>query len=80
MRERYFNALAMCSEVKSVSREKTVSCEFRTHLHAMAEADTMIAVYDPGDPLCEREVAAGVVARTLGKQLNILDPKAIRLF
>ena len=62
-----------------MSREKTVGCEFRTHLHAMAEANSVIAIYDPDDPLCEREAAAGVVARMLGNQLNILDPKAVRL-
>lgn len=80
LRERYFNALAVCTEVKNVSREKTVGCEFRTQLYAIVEASSVIAVYDPDDPLCEREVAAGVVARMLGKQFSVLDPKAIRLY
>ena len=80
MRDRYFNALAACTEVVNVAYEKTVGCEFKAHLEAMKEADTVIVVFDPDDPLCEREVAAGVVARMLGKQFSVLDPKAIRLY
>ena len=45
----------------------------------MKEADMVIAVYDPDDPLCEREVAAVAVAEMLNKQVLALDPKAIRL-
>ena len=45
----------------------------------MKEAETVIAVYDPDDPLCEREVAAADVAEMLNKQVLVLDPKAIRL-
>ncbi|MBR4393346.1 MAG: DUF1273 family protein [Oscillospiraceae bacterium] len=79
LRDRYFNALAECTEVINVSYEKTVGCEFRAHLAAMNEADTVIAVYDPEDPLCEREAAAAAVAEMLNKQIHTLDPKAIRL-
>ena len=45
----------------------------------MNEADTVIAVYDSDDPLCEREAAAAAVAEMLNKQILTLDPKAIRL-
>ena len=78
-RDRYFNALAACTEVVNVAYEKTVGCEFKAHLEAMKEADTVIVVYDPDDPLCEREAAAAAVAEMLSKQILTLDPKAIRL-
>lgn len=79
LRDRYFNALAECTDVINVSYEKTVGCEFRAHLAAMNEADMVIAVYDPDDPLCEREAAAAAVAEMLNKQILTLDPKAIHL-
>ena len=79
LRDRYFNALAACTEVVNVAFEKTVSCEFKAHLAAMKEADTVIVVYDPDDPLCEREAAAAAVAEMLNKQVLTLDPKAVRL-
>ena len=62
-----------------VAYEKTVGCEFKAHLEAMKEADAVIAVYDPEDPLCERETAAVAVTEMLNKQILTLDPKAIRL-
>ena len=79
LRDRYFNTLAAGSEVKNVSYEKSVGCEFRTHIHAIVDAGTVIAVFDSGNPLCEREVAAGIVAKMLGKQVHIIDPIAIKL-
>ena len=79
LRDRYFNALAVCTEVVNVAYEKTVGCEFKAHLEAMKEAGTVIAVYDPDNPLCEREAAAAAVADLLNKQVLTLDPKAIRL-
>ena len=79
LRERYFNALVACTEVVNVAYEKTVSCEFKAHLEAMKEADTLIAVFDPDNVHCEREAAAAAVAEMLNKQILTLDPKAIRL-
>jgi uncharacterized phage-like protein YoqJ len=79
LRDRYFNALAACTEVVNVAYEKTVGCEFKAHLAAIKGADTVIAVYDSDDPLCEREAAAVAVAEMLNKQILTLDPKAIRL-
>ena len=79
LRDRYFNALAACTEVVNVAYEKTVGCEFKAYLEAMKEADTLIAVYDPDNPRCEREAAAATVAEMLNKQILKLDPKAIRL-
>ena len=79
LRDRYFNALAACTEVVNVSYEKTVGCEFKAHLETIKDSDTVIAVYDPDDPRCEREAAAGTVAETLNKQVLPIDPKAIRL-
>ena len=79
LRDRYFNALAACTEVVNMAYEKTVGCEFKAHLEAMKEADTVIAVYDPEDPHCERESAAVAVAEMLNKQVLPIDPKAIRL-
>lgn len=79
LRDRYFNALASCTEVINVAYEKTVGCEFKAYLEAINEADTVIAVYDPDDPRCEREAAAVAVAEMLNKQILTLDPKAIRL-
>ena len=60
--------------------EKTVGCEFKAHLAAINEADTLIAVYDPDDPRCERETAAVAVAKMLDRQGFTVDPKAIHLF
>ena len=78
LRDRYFNALAACTEVINVAYEKTVGCEFKARLEAIKDADTVIAVYDPDDPLCEREAAAVAVAEMLNRQVIIVDPKAIR--
>ena len=78
LRDRYFNALAACTEVINVAYEKTVGCEFKAYLEAINEADTVIAVYDPDDPRCEREAAAVAVAEMLNKQVLVLEPKAIR--
>ena len=78
LRDRYFNALADCTEVVNVAFEKTVGCEFKAYLEAMNEADMVIAVYDPKNPLCEREAAAASVAEMMNKQILTLDPKAIR--
>ena len=80
LRDRYFNALAACTEVVNVAYEKTVGCEFKAHLEAINEADTVIAVYDPDDPCCEREAAVAAVAEMLNRQVITLDPKFIRLF
>ena len=80
LRDRYFNALAVCTEVVNVAYEKTVGCEFKAYLEAMNEADAVIAVYDPDDPCCEREAAAVVVAEMLNRQVLTVDPKAIRIF
>ena len=79
LRDRYFNALAACTENVNVAYEKTVGCEFKAHLEAINEADTVIAVYDPENPRCERETAAAAVAEVLNKRVLVLDPKAIRL-
>ena len=80
LRDRYFNALAACTEVINAAYEKTVGCEFKAYLEAINEVDTVIAVYDPDDPRCEREVAAVAVAEMLNRQVLTVDPKAIRLF
>ena len=53
---------------------------FEAFFGAMREADAVIAVYDPDNPLCKREAAAVAVAEMLNKQIHTLDPKAIRLF
>ena len=79
LRDRYFNALAACTEVVNVAYEKTVGCDFKAYLEAINEADTVIVVYDPDDPRCEREAAAMAVTELLNKQVFVLDPKAIRL-
>ena len=79
LRDRYFNALADCTEVVNMAYEKTVGCEFKAHLAAIKDADTVTAVYDPDNPRCEREAAAVTVAELLNKQILTLDPKAIRL-
>ena len=78
LRDRYFNALAACTEVVNVAYEKTGGCEFKAYLEAINEADTVIVVYDPDDPRCEREAAAVAVAEMLNRQVIIVDPKAIR--
>jgi Uncharacterized protein conserved in bacteria len=79
LRDRYFTALAACTEVVNVAYEKTVGCEFKAYLEAMNEADAVIAICDPDDPRCEREAAAVTVAELLNKQILTLDPKAIRI-
>ena len=80
LRDRYFNALAACTEVVNVAYEKTVGCKFKAYLEAINEADTVIAVYNPDDPRCEREAAAVAVAKMLDRQVFTVDPKAIHLF
>ena len=65
--------------VKSPKCVKTVGCEFKAYLEAINEAGTVIAVYDPDNPQCEREAAAVTVAEMLNKQILTLDPKAIRI-
>ena len=80
LRDRYFNALAACTEVVNVAYEKTGGCEFKAYLEAINEADTVIVVYDPDDPRCEREAAAVAVAKMLDRQVFTVDPKAIHLF
>ena len=80
LRDRYFNALAACTEVVNVAYEKTAGCEFKAHLEAMRDADTVIAVCDSDDPCCERETAAVTVAGMLNRQVITVDPKTIRLF
>jgi len=79
VRERYFNTLAACTEVVNAAYEQTVGCEFKAHLEAIKDSDTVIAVYDPDNPRCEREAAAVTVAELLNKQILTLDPKAIRI-
>ena len=79
LRDRYFNALAACTEVVNVAYEKTVGFEFKAYLEAINEADTVMVVYDPDDPRCEREAAAAAIAEMLNKQVLTIDPKAIRL-
>ena len=64
LRDRYFNALAACTEVVNVAYEKTA----------------VIAVYDPDDPCCEREAGAVAVAEMLNTQVVTVDPKAIHFF
>ena len=66
--------------VKSPKCVKTVGGEFKAYLEAINEVDTVIAVYYPDDPLCEREAAAVAVAEMLNRQVLTVDPKAIRLF
>ena len=80
LRDRYFNAMAACTEVVNVAYEKTVGCEFKAYLEAMNEADAVIAIYDPEDPLCEREAAVVAVAEMLNRQVVTVDPTDIRLF
>ena len=64
--------------VKSPKCVKTVGCEFKAYLEAINEAGTVIAVYDPDNPQCEREAAAVTVAEVLNRQVITVDPKAIR--
>ena len=80
LRNRYFNALASCTEVVYVSPEKTVGCEFKAHLQAIKNVDTMIIIYDPDNPQCEREAAIVAVAEERNKQVLAIDPKSIHLF
>ena len=80
LRDRYFNALAGCTEVVNVAYEKTVGCEFKAYLEAINGADTVIAVYDPNNPLCGREAAAVAVVEMLNRQVLTVDPTDIRLF
>ena len=80
LRNRYFDALTSCTEVVDVSYEKTVGCEFKSHFEVMKNADTLIIVYDPTDPICERETAIVAVVKEWNKQVLAIDPKSIHLF
>ena len=79
LRDRYFNALAACTEVVHVANKKTAGCEFKAHLEAMSEADTVIVIFDPDDPRCEREAATEAVAEFLSKRTITIDPMTIRI-
>ena len=79
LRNRYFNALASCTEVVNVSYEKTVGCKFKADLEAMKNADALIIIFDPNNPQCEREAAIVMVAEEWTKQVLTIDPNAIRL-
>ena len=77
LRERYFNALATCTKTVYVSHNKTLACHFDAHFQAMKEAAAVIAVYDPDNLLCEREMAVVSVAEQLGKQIVRINPGGI---
>ena len=77
LRDRYFNVLAACTKAVYVSQSKTLVCLFNAHLHTINDADTVIAVYDPDNPLCEREAAVMSVAEQLGKQIIRINPVCI---
>ncbi len=79
LRSRFFNALASCAEVVTVSPEKTIGCEFKDHFEAMKSADTIIVIYDPNNPQCEREASIVVVAKEWNKLVLAINPKAIHL-
>ena len=49
-------------------------------MEAIKETTTVIVVYDPDNPRCEREAAAVAVAEMLNRQVFTIDPKAIHLF
>ena len=66
--------------VKSPKCVKTVGGEFKAYLEAINEVDTVIAVYDPDDPRCEREAGAVAVAEMLNTQVVTVDPKVIHFF
>jgi len=78
LRDRYFNALATCTEVINVAYEKTVGYEFKAHLATISAADSVIAVYDPDDPRCELVAAAVAVAEWQSKRLFMIDPQMTR--
>ena len=79
LRNRYFNALAYCTEVVNVSYEKTVACEFKAYLEAIKNVDTLLTIYDPDNPQCEREASIVVVAKEWNKLVLAINPKAIHL-
>lgn len=78
LRNRYFNTLAGCTELINAALQKTVGCEFEAHLRTIAEAETVIAVYDPDNPACEREAATVSVAKMMEKQIIVINPNLIR--
>ena len=65
--------------VKSPKCVKSVGCECKAYLEAINEAGTVVAVYDPDNPLCEREAAAVAVAEMLNRQVFTINPKNIHL-
>lgn len=77
LRDRYFNVLAACTKAVHVSHNKTLACRFNAHFQAIMEADAVIAVYDPENPLCEREATVMSVAEQLGKQMIWISPVGI---
>ena len=57
LRERYYNAQALCSEVETVSSEYTTSCEVGSKLRAIDLADLVFAVSArEEDPFLEIEL------------------------
>jgi uncharacterized phage-like protein YoqJ len=78
LRDRYFNALAACTEVVNVAYEKTVGCEFKAHLEAINEANTLIAVYDPDDPRFERKTALQAVGNVRNEQTLATGLRIVR--
>lgn len=80
LRDRYFNALSKCTKVKTIAPRKAAGCEFKAHFMAMHEADTIIAIINHDNPLCEREISAITVAETLGKRVLLMDPEKTRFY
>ena len=56
--------------VKSPKCVKTVGCEFKSYLEAIKETTTVIVVYDPDNPRCEREAAAVAVAENAEQAIH----------
>ena len=80
LRDRYFNALAKCTKVETIAFQQAVGCEFKAHFMATLEADTIIAIINHDNPLCEREISAITVAEALGKRVLLIDPEKTRFY
>ena len=78
LRDRYFNALARCSTVETVSFQRTATCELEAKLRAVDLTDGVYAVVtEDKDPFLETALH---YARHTGKNVLVFDTEKIDLY
>lgn len=74
LRDRYFAVHQAAKEVQYACHEREVGCEFGAYLNAVCSADLLLAVFDPQNSICEREISAVKAAQAMGKGVIRITP------